>query len=451
MDFKNKKVAILGWGINGIDAAKYLANQDAKITIFDKNEQLDFKNLNAKDFNLSLGNDYLINGLNNFDFVFRTPAVYRYLPELLEAEKSGATITSAIKLFFNECPGSIIGVTGTKGKGTTSTLIYEILKNDGKDVYLAGNIGYPVLELLPKLNKESIVVLELSSFQLIDLTRSPHISVVLNITTDHLDWHKDRKEYLEAKTNIVRHQKINDFVVLNYDYEDSKNFEKLTEAKKYFFSGKTQVKGSYVSNKKLFFNLNEEEFPLGETGKLLLRGEHNWENISAAVCAAGIAKAKIETIRKTVFDFKGLEHRLELVREVGGVKFYNDSFSTNPQTSMAAIKSFEEPITLILGGSEKGLEYNELGKLISEKGNVKNVFLIGEIADKLDKSINQYKFSGNVDNLGRLDMKDLVELCLKKTISGGVVVLSPGTASFDMFNDYKERGKKFKEAVNNLK
>jgi UDP-N-acetylmuramoylalanine--D-glutamate ligase len=444
----SKKAAVLGLGLEGKDLVKYLLGQNFEVTIFDKKEEkeLDLGDIDKSKIKLITGENYLKNGLTGFDVIFRSPGVYRYIPELVEAEKAGVEISSAIKTFFSNCPGKIIGVTGTKGKGTTSSLIYEILKDSGKDVYLAGNIGKPYLELLNSLTKDSYVVLELSSFQLIDLTVSPHIAVVLNITQDHLDWHKDLKEYIEAKTNIVKHQKEDDFAVINTDYEIPLSFANKTKAKVLFFSRKKEVEGSYVEEGKIILNTKDKVI-LGETKDLLLRGEHNWENITAAVCASFAAGADILSIKKVIFSFKGLEHRLELVGEYGGVNFYNDSFATGPQPTMAAIDSFKEPTTLILGGYDKGLDFSELGKQIAETKNLTNVILIGNLEDKLEKLIKRENYSGQIIRMDKSPMEEIVKKAYSVTPKGGVVLLSPAAASFDMFLNYKDRGNKFKEAV----
>jgi UDP-N-acetylmuramoylalanine--D-glutamate ligase len=450
MDFKNKNVAILGWGINGLDAAKYLLSQNAKVTILDaKNkEELDFGNVDLSKTDLVLGPEYLKN-LKGYDLIFRTPGIYRFSPELVDAEKNGTLVTSTMQLFFDLCPAKIIGVTGTKGKGTTSTLIYQILKNENRDVYLAGNIGYPMLELLPKLNNKNWIVLEMSSFQLIDLTKSPHIAVVLNITSDHMDWHKDREEYIKAKRRIVRYQSEKDYSVINYDYEESKKFAEFTKAKIYYFSKIEKVSGSYVSNSKIYLNVKSDHY-ICDKKDLILRGEHNLENITAAACASSLAGASLSAISKTIKNFKGLEHRLEFVREIKGISFYNDSFSTNPQTTLAAVHSFNEPMTLILGGFDKKFVYDELFEQIANSKNVLNILLIGDIAPNMLGSISKFNFKGYVEDLGKPSMTALMKKCLERTPAGGVVVLSPATSSFDMFNNYKERGLKFKEAVNNL-
>ncbi len=425
-------MAVLGLGIEGKDAINYLLSYGAKVTLLDKKSEQDlgFDGVDRSKIATITGDNYLDN-LQGYDYIVRSPGVYRFLPEIVNAEKSGVVITSAIKIFFEDCPGKIIGVTGTKGKGTTSTLIYEILKADNKDVYLSGNIGKPYLELLPKLSKDSWVVMEMSSFQLIDLEISPHIAVVLNITSDHLDWHKDREEYIEAKKNIVRYQKTSDYAVLNFEYETPKSFVGLTKAEVIEFS-KGKLDPEFKKN-------------------LLLRGEHNLENIAAAVTVGHILKINDATILGVVKGFKGLEHRLELVDTINGVTFYNDSFATGPQPTIAAINSFTEPETVILGGSDKGLNYEELGRAISEKKNVQNIVLIGLIRDQIKKALENSGFSGQLFDLGTASMTQIVKKSSEITPSGGVVILSPAAASFDMFKNYKDRGLQFKKAVGDLK
>ena len=426
--FKGKKVAILGLGLEGRDLAMYLLGENALITIFDEKAegQIDFGLVPKKNISIKCGKNYLKGKLTTFDYIFRSPGVYRYLPEIIDAGKRGVKILSATKLFFERCPGRIIGVTGTKGKGTTATLIYETLKSAGKDVYLAGNIGSPLLELLPKLKKESWVILELSSFQLIDLSVSPHIAVVLNITQDHLDWHKSVNEYVEAKKNIVKFQKEGDFAVINEDYALPKSFSKETKCKIVFYS-KSGLPEKYKSI-------------------LLLKGEHNWENVAAATTVAKILDIKESIILRVLSTFKGLEHRLELVGEASGIKYYNDSFATGPQPASAALNSFLEPLTLILGGYDKGLNYKGLAKLAAKKNNLKNIILIGDLSDKLGKMLIDAGYKGNIVNMGKQSMLEIVKKACFLTPKGGVILLSPAAASFDMFHDYKERGKKFKAA-----
>jgi UDP-N-acetylmuramoylalanine--D-glutamate ligase len=448
-----KKVAILGFGIEGKDVLGFLEEEEADITVFDSKDkrELDLTGIDTNRIKFSLGPDYLKDGLASFDMIVRSPGVYRYLPEIVDAEDKGVEITSAIKIFFENCPGKIIGVTGTKGKGTTSSLIYEILKKDEKDVHLSGNIGKPCLELLDVLDSDSWIVLELSSFQLMDLNKSPDIAVVLNITVDHLDWHKDTEEYVSAKRNIVKFQKEEDFSVINADYEITKDFEELGQSQKYFFSKLDKVKGCFIRDGYIILSTNGDEEIIGDVQKLLLKGSHNWENITAAVCASYLAGASLKSIIDVIFSFKGLEHRLELAGEVNEVKFYNDSFATGPQPTIAAINSFIEPETLILGGSDKGLDYSELGKTIAEKDNIQNIILIGQIRDQIAASFKGSSFKGKVFDMGISSMPEIVKKAHEITPQGGVVILSPAAASFDMFKNYKDRGNQFKAAVMNLR
>ena len=429
MKIKNNKVAILGFGVEGKDAARYLLSQGCEVWVFDQKEEnkLDFSGIDKKKLKVVTGPNYLKQGLSNFDMIVRSPGFYRFLPVILEAEKKGVEISSAIKIFFDLCPGKIIGVTGTKGKGTTCTLIYEILKSAGKDVYLAGNIGKPCLDLLKRFKKTSFAIMELSSFQLIDLNKSPHIAVVLNITTDHLDWHKNRDEYVNAKKNIVSHQTSLDFSIINSEYQTSKSFSKVAKGKVIYFSKKT-------------LNKKYKE-------KLLLRGEHNLENIAAAVEVAKVLKIDERTLINTIQNFKGLEHRLELVGSVDGRTFYNDSFATNPQPVMAAVKSFDEPLTLILGGSDKELNYDDLASFLKSKENVQTIILIGQIAGVIKKSLNKFNFDRPIIDLGMTTATKMVSEAYKNSPKGGVILLSPGSASFGMFKDYKDRGNQFKKEV----
>lgn len=449
IDLKRKtgKIAVFGLGIEGHDLIRYLVGKGIRPVILEENENYKVDE-EFKDLEIIKGEKVSESPLD-FEVIYRSPGVYRFREDILEAEKMGVKIESSIRLFFDECPGQIIGVTGTKGKGTTSSLIYAILKEAGKDVYLAGNIGKPYLELLPKLDTKSLVVLELSSFQLIDLNKSPDVSVVLNITSDHLNWHKDLKEYVDAKKNIVEYQNPSDFAVINADYEVPKSFAGKTKAKVLFFSRKNSTSGCYIrKDKEIVLSVQKDEV-IGDVDRLLLMGKHNWENVTAAICASYVAGADIESIKKAVFEFKGLEHRLELAGKVNGIEFYNDSFSTNPEPTIAAVKSFEKPMTLILGGYDKGLDYREMGKEIAT-GRVANTILIGDTREKIKKALDEASFNGKIIDMGRSEMTKIVNKALEITPTGGVVILSPASASFDMFKDYKERGNLFKKAVSSI-
>lgn len=392
------KVAILGWGVDTQDVEPYLRAQGHEVTVLDEKE---------KPFG----------DLKKYDMVVRSPGVYRYRPEF-----KGLNMTSKTKIFFDVCPGKIIGVTGTKGKGTTSTLIYEILKKAGKKVFLGGNMGKGIFGDLDKMDKDSWIVLELSSFQLIDLHKSPHIAVVLMTTSEHADWHKDVDEYVNSKANMVRFQTKNDYSIINSDYE---NCRKIAEC-------------GY--GQKIWVSRDDWK------GEMRLRGEHNKENIAAALAVSKILNISKKVTHEVIRNFRGLEHRLEEVKTVGGVTYYEDSFSTTPETTIAAIKSFSEPLVLIVGGSEKGSDFTDLGRVISEAKNIKAVVLVGLMAGRIKQAIFD---AGGKTKLfeGAKNMKEIITQT--KTISepGDIVLLSPAAASFDMFKNYKERGDQFKMIV----
>jgi len=457
MQYLDKQIAILGLGLETLDLIFWLKKHHPKVklTVFDQKTRSELKSeLNKlkkfKNISYSLEESCLDRGLTDFDIIFRSPGVHRLHPAILKAEKKGIEISSPTKLFFDLCPCPIIGVTGTKGKGTTTTLIGQILQTPGKTAYIAGNIGKPTLQLLDKLKSQDIVCLELSSFQLQDLTKSPYLAVILNITSEHLDVHKTIQEYRQVKQNIVTHQTKNDLAVINADYPIPKTLAKKTKAQVYWFSRHQKVNGCFVKDKQIILNLNDRQQVIGQTDHLLLRGEHNWENITAAVTAAKLAGASLSAIKKAVFSFKGLEHRLELVGQVKGIKFYNDSFSTTPETVIAALKSFTEPTIIILGGSSKGSDYTQLGQTIAKSSNLKTIILIGHMAGQITAAIKKAGgFSGKtIKNLKT--MKQIVVTAYQNAQPGHVVVLSPACASFDMFKNYKDRGQQFKQAVKNL-
>lgn len=364
------------------------------------------------------GPDYL-KDLNSFDLIFRSPGVPYNLPEIQAAIKAGKKISSATKLFFELCPAKIIGVTGTKGKGTTSTLIYEILKKSGKKVLLAGNIGLSPLEILPKVKKDMLVVLELSSFQLQDLDRSPDVAVITEIFPDHMDVHKDLEEYLTAKSNICNHQKNPGAVFYFSDNRPGAKIASLCLGKRIAVNAPN--------------NLNK--------------------NRILAVAVAKHLGCPEKAINATLENFRGLEHRLELVTKKGMVKFYNDSASTNPNTTAAAVSTLiaEAPVILIAGGKDKNLDYKPLAdELSNHRDRIESLVLFGENKAKINGSMRDIRLPIEQTR----DLKGAAEIAYKtaKEMDGPVAILfSPGAASFDMFNDYADRGEQFKKIVRKLK
>lgn len=463
--FRNKKVLLLGFGVENQSLYNFLSDNGAKITVADRDES--FAKLANKFPKVvwQIGKNYL-KGLEKFDFIFRSPGVPFKTKEIHAAKERGTQITSAIKLFFDLCPAEIIGVTGTKGKGTTATLIAEILRENfrgKKNIFLAGNIGKPAMDFYGQIKPNDIVILELSSFQLQDLTSSPHIAVVLNVTSDHLDHHGSLKEYVLAKQSIVKYQSKNDFAVFSADSLNAIRFAELTRAKTYFFSRNKSVdEGAFIDWQvvdlrrekhglgKIVLRVGGKDEILASASEILLRGEHNLENICAAALASFLSGASPKIISKVIKEFKGLEHRLELVAEKNGVKYYNDSFATNPDPTIAAVQSFIEPVILIAGGSSKKADFSELGWVIARNSTVKSVILLGkEEAPKIRQAIEKAKLKGQKepDFWEAFSMEEAVATARRLATPGDVVLLSPACASFDLFHDYKERGKKFKRAV----
>lgn len=424
------KVAILGFGIEGRAAAKYWAKDGAEITICDSNVSLDI----PTEYNRKLGPDYL-ERLDEFDVIVRSQSV-RY-------DAAGSTkITSGINEFFAQCPALIIGVTGTKGKGTTSTLISRILKTAGKTVHLAGNIGRSPLDILPEISKDDIVVLELSSTQLIDLRYSPNIAVCLMIAPDHQDWHRNMSEYTESKGNIFRHQTTSGLAIAKAGDEISEQLASLSPGiqLRYGSTPAARVKGKRIEI---------AGTDLMSVDDVALLGAHNLENVCAAITATwDLTGQNGDAIRDAVAEFKGLEHRLEFVAEVEGVRYYDDSFSTNPETAIAAIKSFESDKVVILGGSTKNASFNTLARVIDEN-SVIHALLIGEEAEKLATALRSVGFT-HFTVMKWQGMQQLIDTAYHLTESGDNVILSPACASFDLFKNYKDRGEQFQEAVKNI-
>jgi len=331
-----------------------------------------------------------------------------------------------------------------------ASLIHQILKSQSSNVYLAGNIGTPALEILPELTRDSTVVLELSSFQLLDLKKSPHIAVVLMITSEHLDWHKDQNDYRTAKESIVAFQSKDDFAVINWDFQAARSMVQKTKAHVYYFSTEGKTNGTYLLSDKIISKINGFE-EICTTSQILLPGKHNLQNILAAVAVAKIQKIENSKIVRVLSMFKGLAYRLQLVREINKVKFINDSYSTIPETAIAAIEAFENPKVLILGGSSKNSNFSKLGQKISQDNSIKAIILIGQEAKRIKKAIVS---SGGVKAKiieGAKNMHQIVSLAYLEAKPGDVIILSPACASFDMFKNYQDRGMQFTNEVQNLK
>jgi len=430
------KIAIIGYGLQGASSYKYWY-KDNQITICDQNE---IKNP-PKDVELRIGEDHLKN-LSDFDIIVRSPIVHPKDIIAANGKEIKDKITTNTNEFFKVCPTkNIIGVTGTKGKGTTSTLITKMLEETGRKVHLGGNIGTPPLEMLEAgIAKDDWVVLELANFQLIDLKYSPRIAVCLMVVPEHLDWHKDMEEYVNAKSQLFAHQVDTDIAIYYSKNEISKDIVSSGHA----------IKIPYYENPGANINnniINIDGKTICRTDEVKLLGRHNLQNICAAITATWQIDQNTEAIKQIAITFTGLEHRLELVRELNGVKYYDDSFATTPESAIVAIEAFVEPKVLILGGSDKGAQYTDLAKKVVS-GNVRHAVLIGITAKAIEQSLKIQGF--NDYSFGSDNIKEIVNLAKEKSVPGDVVLLSTGCASFGIFKDYKDRGEKFKQAVQEL-
>ena len=432
-DLHNKKIGILGFGQEGRAVKEYLNTNGIEASVFD--------DLKTDNWPAEIG---------ECNVLFRSPGIWRNDPEILKAEEKGCIVTSQVKWFFEHCPAKIIGVTGTKGKGTTCTFIHEVLQKNFPKVFLTGNIGKTQpLEFLDDLSADDWVIYELSSFQLQDLTQSPHIGVCLMVTSDHLNHHSNLFEYHSAKSAIAAFQSSYDELVFNMDYEASKKIGAQGEGNKYGVSAASLPdQGAFINGDNISINFGDKSFSLDCTSRKL-KGAHNLENIAAGAMASLLAGATFESIQDTLGEFKGLEHRLQFVKEVAGVQYYNDSISTVPETVIAALRSFQEPIHLVLGGSDRGLDYQVLIEEFKNNPNkIAQVILVGEVGSQLKPQLAQIpslKLAGPFTDFG-----DALREASTKAETGDIVLLSPGAASFDMFKSYADRGEQFINFVESL-
>lgn len=449
-----RKIAIIGLGVSNIPLIDYMYEKKAKVTVFDDREfekipeEITKKIENYK-FEYSFGKDNL-KKLKNFDIIFRSPSCLPTRVELVEEEERGALVTTEIEMLMKMCPCKIVGVTGSDGKTTTTSLIYSILKEAGYNTYLGGNIGTPLFTKISEIKPEDIVVLELSSFQLMGMKVSPHIGVITNITPNHLNIHKDYQEYIDAKKNIFKYQKENDIIVLNYDNAITRECAKEALGKVVYFSGKNKLEDGLIVDEKIIKECKDGiRKHLLDTQEVLLRGEHNYENIATAL-AATRTLVDTDIAIKAIKKFKPVEHRLEFVREINKVKWYNDSVSSSPTRTIAGLKSFDEEIVLIAGGYDKNLDYTPIAKPIID--NVKALILMGQTSGKIFEAVKEEleKQNKKLKIYMCNSLEETVNLAKKVAEPNQIVLFSPASASFDMFKNFADRGIQFKNLVNKL-
>ena len=455
-NIEKKKVLILGFGREGLSTYKYLRKKypDKKLAIADvkdiNNFDIEIIKLINKDIylNYHLGKDFL-KFLELYEIVIKTPGISHKLKEINDAKKKGIEFTSQTNIFLNQCKGKIIGITGTKGKSTTTSLVYHILQEAKIESILVGNIGKPPLDCLSEGDRNTFFVFEMSSHQLMDIETSPHIAIILNIFPEHLDYYSNYEEYKNAKFNITKYQNNLDYLIYCTDFSEIGKFSNKTKSQKYSFSTIKQVdRGCFIKNEMIVFrNNNKVEFII-QSNKIPLKGKHNLNNTMAAIIASHIAGASFETISKAIQSFNPLEGRLENVGIFDSKYFVNDTLATIPEATISAIEAFKDKeITLILGGFDRGLSFNKLGIYLAKNNNVKNVVLIGQTALKIKETLNYHKFKGQIHNLGKSKMSEVVKLASNITNKNGIILLSPASTSFDMFKDYKDRGDQFKKEV----
>ena len=459
MDFKqfwedvgNKKIAMCGIGISNTPLIKRFLEKGARVVACDRRsrEQLgdicdELENAGAT---LSLGDEYLQN--LEVDVIFRTPGMSFHLPELKEARKRGIAVTSEMEVFFDLCPAKIFAVTGSDGKTTTTTLIAEMLKKEGYRVHVGGNIGKPLLPEIDNIKRDDCVVVELSSFQLISMRKSPEIAVVTNVAPNHLDVHKDMDEYVEAKKNVLLHQDAFSRTVLNYDNEITYGFRELVRGQSLGFSMERPVKygawlddGGYIHMCYRGINV-----PIMHRDDITVLGDHNIANYLAAISAVwGYVGA--DTIRLVAKEFAGVEHRIEFVREVNLVKYFNDSIASSPTRTIAGLKAFDQKVILIAGGYDKHIPFEPMAPFVLDK--VKLLVLSGPTAKKIEDAIVSHPdFKGSPEIIQVENLDSAVATVAEKAVAGDIVTLSPACASFDAFPNFAARGNHFKELVNKL-
>lgn len=443
-----KNITVIGIGISNLPLIKYLVSLGANVTACDRRSAEDlgenYTELEKLGVKFNLGDGYLNNLLG--DMIFKTPGMRYDVPELLKAKENGSIVTSEMEVFFEVCPSHIIAVTGSDGKTTTTTLIHKMMTDAGYKTWLGGNIGNPLLTDTEKMKENDWVILELSSFQLHTMRKSPEIAVITNISPNHLDMHKDYKEYIDAKKNIMLYQNEGDTLIVNADNQVTADIGKSANGAVKYFSrngmADVYLDGNIIKRGIVeILNIKDIKIP----------GMHNVENYMAAIAAVSglVSKEVIVNVAKT---FGGVEHRIELVRTLDGVKYYNSSIDSSPNRTINTLRVFPNKVIMIAGGKDKGIPYDEIGPALAE--HVKVLILIGATSDKiqeaLDAEINKTGNGKDIEVIRATSYEDAVNTARSKAHDGDVVLLSPASTSFDMFRNFEERGNLFKKIVNEL-
>ncbi len=452
---KNKRVAFIGTGVSHTELIRVFISKGINVVICDQKDKDHFdadlyEQFYARGVEFSLGENYL-DEIFNCDVVFRTPGMYYNDETLIKARKSGIVVTSEMEVFFDLCPCKIYAITGSDGKTTTTTIVSELLKAEGKRVHLGGNIGKALLPIIETISDTDVAVVELSSFQLISMRESPDIAAITNITPNHLNVHGNMDEYIEAKCNLLYHQNAFSKAILSYDNESTRNLSSLVRGELSYFSRKEKVeKGSFLNdNGILCYNDYGNVTEIVDMKDIKIPGIHNVENFLTAISMTW-GDVNPETVKTIAQEFSGVEHRIEFVREVNGVRYYNNSIASSPTRVLAFLNSFDQKQILIQGGSDKGISFEPMATPICEKAKL--LILMGETADKIQQAVvgsDKYKDSG-LKIIQVKNMQEAVETANKFAVEGDIVSLSPACASFDMYRMFEDRGNHFKHLVNEL-
>lgn len=450
-EIKGKKVSVIGVGVSNIPAIIYLNKLGAKIIARDKNEEIPEKLKKLDNIEFVLGENYLSN-LKDSDYIFRSPGVKPSTPEIVEAQKNGVVLTSEMETFIHLTDATVIAITGSDGKTTTTTLTSLFLKEAGKKVYVGGNIGTPLLDKVEEITKDDYVVLELSSFQLMTMNEKIDRAAITNVAPNHLDYHKDYEEYIEAKARIFKNQDENGILVLNEDNEFTNRYESQAKGKIRKFSLEKETKcGVYYKDGKVVSSVSGNIKEIMDAKDIKIVGMHNVANVcTAASLVVDICGEK--AIKNVAMNFGGVEHRMELVREIEGVKWYNDSIASSPSRTIAGLKAFNQKIILIAGGYDKHIPYDVMGPYLLDK--VKLMILVGTTSPLIKEAAvkEAIKTGRDVMPIVEFDnLKDAVEYAKNNSNAGDIVAMSPASASFDLYKNFMIRGDYFKELVNNIK
>jgi UDP-N-acetylmuramoylalanine--D-glutamate ligase len=448
VELNGKRVLVVGLGRSGVASALFLKSRGAQVTVSDSKPEEQLRNEIPVLLDHGIAVETGRHGdrtFRNQDLIVVSPGVPVDAPPLVQARAMGEPVIGEIELAAEFISGPVVAITGSNGKTTTTTLVGEILSKSGKKTLVGGNIGTPAISLVESASSETAVVLEVSSFQLETIRAfRPKVAVILNITPDHLDRHRTFQAYVDAKARIFENQQVDDFAVLNADDPTCVDLAGRTRAKIIWFSRKREVEqGAFVRKGEIVFRDSRGEQTIMPVSEVPLKGVHNVENVLAAICAGALMGCSPESIRSAVREFKAVEHRLELVANVNGVDYYNDSKATNVDATIKALESFPANIHLILGGKDKGSDYTVLNRLLRER--VKAVYTIGAAAEKIQSQI-----AGAAKIVRAVTMEKAVKEASSAARRGEIVLLAPACASFDQFQNYEHRGRVFKELVMNL-